>query len=292
MAKKGSVKRGCLLAKTLSVFGIVLVVFVIAILIFIFYPQKEKPHKPSAIPPQVAKIEKPPGPPVTVHIPKAKVAIVIDDMGQDIRPLRDILEIDAPISIAVLPFLPHSKDIATEASLKGREVLLHLPMEPKDSDKNDPGKGAVFTNMTAAQVAEQVKRDIDAVPFITGVNNHMGSRFTEDERLMRIVLNITKTKNLFFLDSKTTNKSTGYRLAKTMDVKTASRQVFLDNEEDIDYIKGQILELVEIAKKRGSAIAIGHPHPSTIAALKEMIPMLNKDVDIVTVSSLIDSIKE
>lgn len=298
MAKTRKGKRGPLFSKTLFIFGVALVFFIIAIVGFIIYSNYTTPP-----PHKIAKIEKPPAPPPvtvhiptvripTVHIPKAKVAIVIDDMGRDIRQLRDILEIDAPISISVLPFLPHSKDIATEAGLKGREVLLHLPMEPKDSDKNDPGKGAVFTNMTEAQVAEQVKRDIDAVPFITGVNNHMGSRFTEDERLMRIVLNIAKTKNLFFLDSKTTSKSTGYRLAKVMDVKAASRQVFLDNEEDINYIKGQILELVGIAKKRGSAIAIGHPYPSTIAALKEMIPMLNKDVDIITVSALIDSIKE
>ena len=286
MAKTRKSKRGPLFLKALFIFGIALILFIIALMGFIIYSD----YNP--LPPQVAKIDKPPAPPVTVHIPKAKVAIVIDDMGQDIRQLRDILEIDAPISIAVLPFLPYSKDIATEAGSKGREVLLHLPMEPKDSNNNDPGKGAVFTDMTEAQVTEQVRRDIEAVPYITGVNNHMGSRFTEDERLMRIVLNIAKTKNLFFLDSKTTSKSTGYRLAKEMEVKTASRQVFLDNEEDINYIKGQILELVEIAKKRGSAIAIGHPHPSTIAALKEMIPLLNKDVDIVTVSSLIDSIKE
>jgi len=286
MAKTRKSKRGPLFLKALFIFGIALILFIIALMGFIIYSD----YNP--LPPQVAKIDKPPAPPVTVHIPKAKVAIVIDDMGRDIRRLRDILEIDAPISIAVLPFLPYSKDIATVAGSKGREVLLHLPMEPKDSNNNDPGKGAVFTDMTEAQVTEQVRRDIEAVPYITGVNNHMGSRFTEDERLMRIVLNIAKTKNLFFLDSKTTSKSTGYRLAKEMEVKTASRQVFLDNEEDINYIKGQILELVEIAKKRGSAIAIGHPHPSTIAALKEMIPLLNKDVDIVTVSSLIDSIKE
>ena len=286
MAKTRKSKRGPLFLKALFIFGIALILFIIALMGFIIYSD----YNP--LPPQVAKIDKPPAPPVTVHIPKAKVAIVIDDMGRDIRRLRDILEIDAPISIAVLPFLPYSKDIATVAGSKGREVLLHLPMEPKDSNNNDPGKGAVFTDMTEAQVTEQVRRDIEAVPYITGVNNHMGSRFTEDERLMRIVLNIAKTKNLFFLDSKTTSKSTGYRLAKGMEVKAASRQVFLDNEEDINYIKGQILELVEIAKKRGSAIAIGHPHPSTIAALKEMIPLLNKDVDIVTVSSLIDSIKE
>lgn len=293
MAKKGNVKRGSLsIKKTLFVFGIALVLFIVAILVFIFYPGKEKPHKPPEVPPQVAKIEKPQRQPLMPHTLRPRVAIVIDDMGQDMKPLRDLLEMDAPISVAILPFLPHSRDTAEQAHAKGREVLLHLPMEPKDSGNNDPGEGALFTNMSEAQIAYEVKRDIDAVPYIKGVNNHMGSRFTEDENLMRIALKVAKANNLFFLDSKTTNKSAAYRVAKEMDIKAASRQVFLDNKEDVNYIKAQILELIEIAKKRGSAIAIGHPHPSTIAALKQMLPRLNQDVDIVAVSSLIDSIKE
>ncbi|MBI3752489.1 MAG: divergent polysaccharide deacetylase family protein [Deltaproteobacteria bacterium] len=285
-------KRGPWYARALSVFGIALVFFIIALLVFIFYPWKEKPHKPPALPPEIARIEKPPPLPARPHIAKPRVAIVIDDMGQDMRALRDLLEIDAPISFAVLPFLPHSKEVAKEASSKGRVVLLHLPMEPRELANNDPGKGALYTDMPETLVAEQVRRDIEAVPYITGINNHMGSLFTEDERLMKVVLEIAKTKNLFFLDSKTTNKSVAYKLAKAMGLKAATRQVFLDNEENEDYVKKQIAELIKIAKKRGSAIAIGHPHQATIAALKEMLPILDNDVEITAVSSLIDSTKE
>ncbi len=292
MAKKGNVQRRALLKKALFIFGIALVFSIITIVGFILYSGAPLPPAQTA---KIEKIEKPPAigvPPSRPHTLRPRVAIVIDDMGQDMKPLRDLLEMDAPISIAVLPFLPHSKDTAEQAHTRGREVLLHLPMEPKDSHNNDPGEGAVFTNMSEAQIAYEVKRDIDAVPYIKGINNHMGSRFTEDEKLMRIALKAAKANNLFFLDSKTTGKSTAYRVAKEMDIKAASRQVFLDNKEDVNYIKGQILELIEIAKKRGGAIAIGHPHPSTIAALKQMLPRLNQDVDIVAVSSLIDSIKE
>lgn len=292
MANNKSKHGGPWYSKALSVFGIAIGFFIIGLLVFIFYPWEEKPHKPPAIPPRASKIEKPKPQPVTPHIAKPRVAIVIDDMGQDMKQLRELLEINAPISFAVLPFLPHSKDIANEARLHNRDILLHLPMEPKDYTHNDPGKGALLTDMPETLVAEQTKRDIDAVPYAMGINNHMGSLFTEDERLMKVVLKIAKTKNLFFLDSKTTNKSVGYKLAKEMGLKAASRQVFLDNTEDADYIKKQIEELVKIAKKKGSAIAIGHPHKATIAALKEMIPIVDKDVDVVALSSLIDSEKE
>lgn len=299
MAKKTSGKRGSLFSKTLFVFGAALIFFIFAIAGFILYSGyniKKDKYKDVSKPARIAKVEKVPSseaPPLRPHNTlRPRVAIVIDDMGLGMKPLRDLLEMDAAISVAVLPFLPHSKDTAEQAHIKGRDVLLHLPMEPKDSDNNDPGKGALFTNMSEAQVAYEVKRGIDAVPYIKGINNHMGSKFTEDEKLMRVALAAVKANNLFFLDSKTTGKSVAYRVAKEMDIKAASRQVFLDNEEDVDYTKAQILKLIEIAKKRGSAIAIGHPHPSTIAALKQMLPRLKKDVDIVAVSSLIDSIKE
>lgn len=296
MAKNNWSKKGSFSSKTLFVLGIASVFFIIAILGFILYLSyrtKEKPPGPISTSTVVAKIEKPKPPvPQKPHIPLAKVAIIIDDLGRDRAQIKEILEIDAPIAIAVLPFLSNSESAAKEAYLNGREVLLHLPMEPKDLSNNDPGEGAILTTMSERQVASQVKKDIDAVPHIIGINNHMGSKFTENERLMKIVLEIAKEKNLFFLDSKTTNKSTAYRLAKELGLKTVSRQVFLDNKEDVDYIKGQIRELIEVAKKRGSAIAIGHPHRATIAALKEMMPTLSKEVEIVALSTLIDSVDE
>lgn len=296
MGKNNWSKKGSFSSKTLFVLRIAAVFFIIAIagfILYLSYSTKEKSPEPISTSTVVAKIEKPQPPvPQMPHIPLAKVAIIIDDIGRDRAQLKEILEIDAPIAIAVLPFLPNSESAAKEAYLNGREVLLHLPMEPKDLSNNDPGEGAILTTMSERQVASQVKKDIDAIPHIVGINNHMGSKFTENERLMKIVLEIAKEKNLFFLDSKTTNQSTAYRLAKELGLKTVSRQVFLDNKEDINYIKGQIRELIEVAKKRGSAIAIGHPHRVTIEALKEMMPILSKEVEIVALSTLIDSMDE
>src|SRR3989304_1794089 len=257
--KRVRAKIGPLLSKALFVFGIALLFSAIVITgIILFTGHKGKKETSTGTPglPALAKIEKPQLPiPSKPHLHKAKVAI--------------------------------------EASLSGREVLLHLPMEPKDSANNDPGEGAVFTYMSEAEVAGQVRKDIAAIPHIVGINNHMGSKFTENEKLMKIVLETAKERNLFFLDSKTTNKSAIHRLAKEMGLKTASRHVFLDNnKDDVEYIKGQIIELMEIAKKRGAAVGIGHPHQTTITAIKEMLPMLNEDVEVVPLSPLIDSMNE
>ncbi|MFQ5465393.1 MAG: divergent polysaccharide deacetylase family protein [Thermodesulfobacteriota bacterium] len=218
----------------------------------------------------------------------ARVAIVIDDLGGNIERLRDLLEIDAPITISVLPWLPYSEATAFEAYSSGREVLMHLPMEPHDP-ANDPGKGALFTTMDPSEIRRLMAEDLKTVPYAVGVNNHMGSRFTEDRAGMREVLDVVRRKGLFFLDSRTTPRSVGRSLASDMGVRTAARNVFLDNERDGGYITGQIAELVEIARKSGRAIAIGHPYPETILALSRTIPALAADgVYVVNVSEVLD----
>ncbi|MBI5287307.1 MAG: divergent polysaccharide deacetylase family protein [Deltaproteobacteria bacterium] len=273
--------------KPASILWIGLGVFVLAIVVFIlYYTGKEKEE----VPRDIGKVERPAlPPPPKVEIPKPKVAIVIDDLGQDIKQLWKVLEIDVPVTVAVLPFLPHSKRVAEEANSMGREVILHLPMEPKDVDNNPPGSGALFTGMTDDEMVAQVKKDLEAVPYVKGVNNHMGSKFTEDERRMKVVLEVVKEKGLYFLDSKTSGRSSAYRVARDMGIKAADRQVFLDNEQDVEYVKKQMGLLIEMAKDRGSAIAIGHPRPATLSALKEMVTVLKEaGVEIVPLSSLVD----
>lgn len=215
---------------------------------------------------------------------RAKVAIVIDDIGHNLNLARKLMEL--PVTFSILPYRPYSVRIAEEARAKGREVLLHLPMEAKDPGK-DPGKGSLLVSMSSDEIRRIVDKDLRAVPYIKGVNNHMGSLFTEDGRLMEIVLEEVKERGLFFLDSKTTSSSTGYTLAKMMGLKAMERDVFIDNERDVDYIKKQLKRLMEIAKRRGYGIAIGHPHPSTIAAIREMLPSFEKEgIEVVPVSSL------
>ncbi|MBI5587763.1 MAG: divergent polysaccharide deacetylase family protein [Deltaproteobacteria bacterium] len=240
-----------------------------------FVPEVTAPEVPSAVAPPVKKAY-------------PRVAIVIDDMGQDMKKLRELIALNAPITVAVLPNLSHSKDTAKEAHARGLEVLLHLPMEPKDLGDNNPGKGALLTAMTSEEIRKNIEDDLKTVPYAAGVNNHMGSRFTEDERQMRSVLNVVKKRKMFFLDSRTSSNSVAGKVAGEIGVRNADRNVFLDNSRDITYIKGQITELVSIARKHGSAIAIGHPHPETIEAIKESLEVLNGSVEIVKLSDIVN----
>ncbi len=236
--------------------------------------------------------------PVTPEAPEAPeappkaypmVAIVIDDMGQDLEKLKEILKLREPITIAVMPNLRHSRDVANEAHSNGLEVILHLPMEPKDAEDNNPGNGALLTAMTADEVRAQVERDLMTVPNAIGVNNHMGSKFTEDEALMRAVLQVVKKRGMIFLDSRTSSNSVAGKLAKKLGVRNADRNVFLDNNRDVKYIKGQISELVAIARKRGRAIGIGHPYPETIEALKETVSGLDDiGIEVVKLSEIVE----
>lgn len=214
----------------------------------------------------------------------AKVAIVIDDMGHNQRIAKEVIEL--PVTLSILPYRPYSRWVAEEARKRGREVLLHLPMEARDSRK-DPGKGALSTTMSEEEVRERIREDLKALPYISGVNNHMGSRFSEDARLMKVVLEELKEKGLLFLDSKTTPRSKGYMLAKGMGIKAFERDLFIDNERDVEYTKRQLRGLMERAKRKGTAIAIGHPYPSTIEAIREMLPLFDEEgIEVVPVSSL------
>lgn len=226
--------------------------------------------------------------------PVLRVAIVIDDMGSDLKKLNELFEVDAPLTVAVLPFQRYSKAVATKIHLrKGWEVILHLPMEPKglslgDSDKN-PGKGALLTSMSAREVVRQTLAGINDVPYAGGVNNHMGSKFTEDAVLMRAALNVMMQNKLYFLDSRTSASSIAGKIAREMGIRNADRSVFLDNTRDAKYIKGQLDELVIMARRKGKAIAIGHPYPETIAALKSNISFLKEQgVEVVKLSDLVD----
>lgn len=241
------------------------------------------PPKPEVPPEAVKEAPRPVQPPKEYP----KVAIVIDDMGQDLRKLNQLFQLHEPITIAVIPNLRYSRETADRASNKGLEVLLHLPMEPKDLKDNNPGKGALFTRMTQEEIRNAMEKDFKTVPHAIGVNNHMGSKFTENEASMRTVLLVVKKKDMFFLDSRTTPKSVGEKVARELGVKNAGRDVFLDNTREDKYIKGQISELISIARKRGKAIAIGHPYPETIEALKETVSKLNNSgIRVVKLSEL------
>ena len=216
-----------------------------------------------------------------------KVAFIIDDLGYETEIAKKVMELDFPITLSILPFLKYSEYIAEEGKKNNQEIMLHLPMEANNSSA-DPGPGAIKSYMSEEEIRQAVRGSIFNFPYVIGVNNHMGSKITEDREIMKIILEEIRRYNLFFIDSITSRNSIAYQVAQEMGVKTAVRTVFLDNESDMEYIKGQMLEVQEIALRDGEAIAIGHSRINTFYVLKRMIPELIKaGIEIVPVSELV-----
>ena len=216
-----------------------------------------------------------------------KVAFIIDDLGYETGVAKKIMELEFPVALSILPFLRYSEFIAEEGKKNNQEIMLHLPMESNNSSSN-PGPGAIKFYMSEEEIRQAVRDCILDFPYIIGANNHMGSKITEDRKIMEIILEEIKEYNLFFIDSITTKDSIAYEVAQEMKIKSAARSVFLDNENDMEYIKGQMLEVQETALKEGVVIAIGHSRINTFYVLKRMVPELIKaGIEIVPVSELV-----
>jgi len=201
------------------------------------------------------------------------IVLILDDVGFDHQPLERAMSIDPNVNFAVLPNGTKSSEFAATLHGRGFELLCHLPMEPENYPHVSPGEGAVLTSMSDGEIASTTRANISAIPFARGVNNHMGSRATADRRVMTDVLRALPT-GMYFIDSKTTGESVAAPLARSMRVKTASRNVFLDDVQDPVAIRHQLAELVRTANARGVAIGIGHMYPSTVKVLTEDAPRL------------------
>lgn len=208
--------------------------------------------------------------------PKGSLAIVIDDVGNSLRDLEPFLEFEGPLTIAVLPQREFSREAAERAAAAGKEVILHLPMEPV-SDM-DPGPGAIRVGMSSVDIAETVRANLETVPGIRGVNNHMGSRATADPLVMDVVLQTVKDEGLFFLDSRTSVDTVGRRTAEKLNVPYLERAVFLDNESNRDYIRNAVREGMQIAERKGHAVMIGHVMVNELVeVLNEMYPFIEDE---------------
>jgi polysaccharide deacetylase 2 family uncharacterized protein YibQ len=197
------------------------------------------------------------------------------------------LKLPIPVTLSILPMTPHGREVAAAAESAGKAVMLHLPMEPESSSAH-PGPGVVTTEMTDDQIKTQVQADIASLPTLPGANNHMGSKASSDERVMRDVVGVLKQDNMFFIDSMTAQTSVGEESAREAGVPTAERDVFLDNQATVPYVEGQLAQLADVARKHGTAIAIGHPNPQTAEALEKTVPQLQADGFVfVTAQSLV-----
>jgi uncharacterized protein len=215
-----------------------------------------------------------------------KVAIIIDDMGYHEKIGEELLALPLQLTFSFLPFAPFTTRQEVAAYASGHTVLLHLPLQSQKKEW-DPGPGALFLGETEDKQREILDIDLSWVPHAIGVNNHMGSLYTENEQSMRSLLTILGAKGLFFVDSVTTPQSAANSLALEIGVKTARRQIFLDNIHSEEKIHLQLEKLVALAQKHGKAIGIGHPYPETLQALTTSIPFLNANVRLVGVQDLV-----
>ena len=204
-----------------------------------------------------------------------QLAIVIDDCGQWIDTEKALVGLPIPLTLSVLPHVRYTAEIAQDAAAAGKGVMLHLPMEPISHVY--PGPGEITVAMTDAQIAAQTEDDAAQVPLAKGVNNHEGSEATADPRVMKDVMSVLKARGLFFIDSRTNAKTVAQEQAQADGVPNAKRDVFLDNRADVAYTESMLERAAAIAKRDGSAIAIGHPKPTTLAAIRLEYPKLQAE---------------
>ncbi|MBN2418410.1 MAG: divergent polysaccharide deacetylase family protein, partial [Deltaproteobacteria bacterium] len=209
-----------------------------------------------------------------------KVAFIIDDIGYDAALARSFMDLKIPVCLSVLPYAPYSAKIASETVNSGVELLLHLPMEPKGYPGIDPGKGALMVSMDRETIRGMVNEQIMKFPGLKGVNHHMGSLFSENYIKMKHVIEEVKRHNLYYVDSRTTDRSVACKVAKELKVPVAEKKWFIDNDLSEKALKYQMDRLLGVARYSGSAIGIGHPHPETLNILKKYTEQLKKDYEV------------
>lgn len=215
-----------------------------------------------------------------------KLAIVIDDFGYRPQTENQVIAMPAAVTVAVLPNAPHAKEMATKAHNAGHEVLIHLPMAPLS--KQPLEKDTLRPDMSSAEIERIISDAVSKVPYATGLNNHMGSAMTSSLFGMQKVMQVLGHYDLYFLDSMTIGNSQAMRAAQGTGVKVIKRKVFLDDTQNEADIRMQFNHAVQLARRNGSAIAIGHPHPSTVRVLQQMLPTLPADITLVRPSDLLN----
>lgn len=281
----------------------VMLLVVIALIVLAFYLLERSRHTVEVKPEEKAQTlerQKMPARPVlnpekeaTTSVPQEKpappqksrphatgpgtVAVIIDDMGRSTKEADALLAIKIPVTFSVIPGYAQARKVAQLTHDRGGEVMVHMPMEPQGYPEKKMEKNGLLLSDSDEQIEAKVQGYLAEIAYAVGANNHMGSRYTESEEKMQPVLQLLKERGMFFIDSMTSSHSTGYRLAKKLGIKAGTRQVFLDNVQDVQAINAQLQQVADAARKRGSAIAICHPHRATIQALSGMMPRLKKE---------------
>ncbi|WP_018247982.1 divergent polysaccharide deacetylase family protein [Orenia marismortui] len=220
--------------------------------------------------------------------PKAKLAIVIDDWGFNRQGTEEMLSIERPLTMAVLPFRPYSDKDARLIRESDHELILHQPLEPTNPEV-DPGKGAIYSKMDSKQIKEVFEKNLDSLVEVVGANHHMGSKASADSHVMKAIIEVLKKRDLFYLDSSTSQKSVGFETAKEYGVPTTLNYLFIDNIDKKEEVKKMILRLAKIALEKKELVIIGHVRSNTALAIQELIPTIeDMGVKMVYVSDLLE----
>jgi hypothetical protein len=247
-------------------------------------PQLRRTADKPAVPAEAGPTKPKPAGPAGAQ---ALAAVIVDDLGNNLETARELCALGRPVTAAILPFASKTAETAALAAGCGVEIMLHLPLEalvPKET-----AAGRISSGMSEAEVRAKVNECIDQVPGCRGVNNHEGSRTTEDSSLMPVILAALKERRLYFIDSLTTRDSIAYDTARRLGVPAAVRQVFLDSDPSEAGIRGQLVELFRAARTHGRAVGIGHARRETLAALGRYLGMAaDYGVKLVPASAIVD----
>jgi len=219
----------------------------------------------------------------------SRIAIIMDDLGRDVETARALIDIDLPVTFAILPGEANASRVAAIAKRAGREIMIHIPMEPQSYPATNPGADALLVAQSPEEIRRRFQRFRAQLPDAVGGNNHMGSRFTESREGMAVVLAEMKEAGLFFVDSRTSGNSVAFAEARRAGIPAAGRDVFLDNEQDVEKIVREIRKLATLAGRRGQAVGICHPYPETLEALRRELPYLKAQrLEVVPVAQLLE----
>ena len=212
------------------------------------------------------------------HDNSPSVSLIVDDAGEDMDLLQELLRIPIPITVSILPGAPYDRQSAEWARVHGLEVMVHLPMEPQSYPEKNPGANALLTAMNRRQLVDRTAELLERIPYAVGVNNHMGSRLTSERHAMNIVMNVIAREGLFFIDSRTSSATIAYSVAQQKGIPSGERTLFLDDPRDPESILARFNQLVEVARNQGNAIGICHFRPRTLSALQSIDPARYSDI--------------
>lgn len=216
----------------------------------------------------------------------AYVAIIIDDMGLDHRRSKRAMQLPHAVTLSFLPYATKLTEQAVTAKAAGHELMLHLPMQPEG--KNNPGPHVLTVDQTAEAIKKEVTDGLDSFSGFAAVNNHMGSKFTQYKPGLQVLMSVLKSRNIMFVDSKTSPRSVAVQMAREAGVPATERDIFIDHFEDAAHVESALQHIEKLARKRGTVVAIGHPKDVTLTALEKWLPTLkDKGITVVPVTELI-----